>query len=63
MEEGTARCAFRAVLCLQDNIYVEVDGSGGLVFGVRREEEAQVGAGGAWIPNQAHLYLFTAPRA
>ena len=62
MEEGTARCAFRAVF-FEDNIYVEVDGSGGLVFGVRREEEAQVGAGGAWIPHQAHLYLFTAPRA
>ena len=52
----------------EDNIYVEVvsgfgDASdvGGLIFGVRRgSEDAQVAAGGAWIPGQPHLYLFTA---
>eukprot|EP00434_Breviolum_minutum_P029320 symbB.v1.2.025933.t1/scaffold2548.1/size76533/3 len=51
----------------EDNIYVEVvsgfgDASdvGGLIFGVRRgSEDAQVAAGGAWIPGQPHLYLFT----
>lgn len=60
-------------LCLgelqdEDNIYVDVvsafpdapEGVGGLIFGVRRgEEDAQVAAAGAWIPGQAHLYLFT----
>eukprot|EP00438_Fugacium_kawagutii_P036623 Skav217833 [mRNA] locus=scaffold889:526736:534677:+ [translate_table: standard] len=52
----------------EDNIYVDVvsafpdapEGMGGLIFGVRRgEEDAQVAAAGAWIPGQAHLYLFT----
>lgn len=53
----------------EDNIYVDVvsfpdhggtGGTGGLIFGVRRgEEDAQVAAAGAWIPQQPHLYLFT----
>ena len=58
----------------EDNIYVDVvsfpedagapgaPGVGGLIFGVRRgEEDAQVAAAGAWVPQQPHLYLFTAP--
>ncbi|CAL1127034.1 unnamed protein product [Cladocopium goreaui] len=53
----------------EDNIYVDVvsfpedvgaPGVGGLIFGVRRgEEDAQVAAAGAWVPQQPHLYLFT----
>jgi hypothetical protein len=27
----------------------------------RGEEDAQVAAAGAWVPQQPHLYLFTAP--